>query len=117
MFINSQTQKTLVTGITFLLIPMMLFTTNPENLPLPLLMLPFILLFMALYFGSQLVLINLLPNIGRRAVRGVGVALAILPVLLLVLQSISQLTIRDLLITLGLIGLLIFYFRKTDFLV
>lgn len=100
-------------GMLFLL----LVSTDPEHLPLPLLISPFILLFSVFYLSIKILLDRFWPNLGIRPRQGLSLSLAALPVLMLVLQSISQLTIRDLLITAGLISLLMFYFRKIDFLV
>jgi c-di-AMP phosphodiesterase-like protein len=103
--------------IIFVFMIGLLFGTNPNSLPLLLLLGPFILLFLSLYLFMQLILDRFVSNLSKHARRGLSATLAALPVLLLVLQSISQLTSRDLLITVGLIALLLFYFRKTDFLV
>jgi hypothetical protein len=100
----------------YLVIPVFLLMTNPEKLPLPLLILPFVLLFAALFLTARLLLRRYFANLGGRYNRGLALALATLPVLLLILQSIGQLSIRDLLITAGLLIGLVFYFRKTDFL-
>lgn len=106
---------TSISVLTVLLV-FLLLSTSPDSLPLPLVITPFILIFAILYLFTRLLLDGYAPNLGTRAKRGLSLIIAALPVLLLILQSISQLTARDLLITLGLILLLLFYFRKIDFL-
>ena len=114
--VKEQLKKPLAVGFLFMSIPLFMIATNPESLPLPLLIAPFALLFGALYLTSKLMLDKFFTNLNGKPLKGVAVSLAGLPVLLIILQSIGQLSIRDLLITFGLVAGLIFYFRKTDFL-
>lgn len=109
-------KRPLYTVLLFVSLPVFMLITNPESLPLPLLVIPFLLLFAALYLTVKLLLDRYFSNLYGRPLKGVAFTLAGLPVLLIILQSIGQLSIRDLLITLGLVLGLIFYFRKTDFL-
>lgn len=102
--------------LTYLLIPIFMTVTNPETLPLPLLTIPFILVFAALYMTVGLLLKKYFSNLRGKSPQAVALTLSGLPVLLIILQSIGQLSIRDLLIIVTLIVGLIFYFRKTDFL-
>ncbi|MDZ7744338.1 MAG: hypothetical protein U5K77_01075 [Candidatus Saccharibacteria bacterium] len=90
--------------------------SNPNNVPLPLLILPFLLVFFIVYQIFSSILYRWFPNISRQFRGWLAIVSAILPVLLLILQSIGQLSVRDLLITLGLLGGLTFYFKKTDLL-
>lgn len=113
---STRNKRFILLGIIVVLLNGLIFTTHPDNLPLPLLTAPFVLVFVAAYVAAQLILGYVAPNLSARAKRGLSLSVATLPVLLLVLQSIGQLTPRDLIITLGLIALLLFYFRKTDFL-
>lgn len=113
---NIRNKKLILLGIIIVLLAFLFFATNPDGLPLPLLTLPFILLFSGLYLVLQLVLGHVAPDLRPQARRALSISIAALPPLLLLLQSIGQLTPRDLFITLGLISLLLFYFRKTDFL-
>lgn len=109
-------KRILFVGIIVVLLNLLVFITSPDNLPLPLLTAPFILIFAGLYLSLQLILERFARDLRPRTRRGLSLTIAALPVLLLLLQSIGQLTPRDLIITLGLIALLLFYFRKTDFL-
>ena len=109
-------KRILVLGALYLGVAGFLVLTNPASLPLPMLVVPFLLLFAALYFTVELLLSRYLPNLGSRAQHALSLSLTSLPILLLILQSIGQLSARDLLITAGLVGGLVFYFRKTDFL-
>lgn len=92
-----------------------MFTTNPRDLPVGWLLAPFILLFMALFLTFKATLWRPGGKFGDRKARVMcGVAAAI-PTLILLLDSVNQLTIRDslILIAFGLIGL--FYIAKLDF--
>lgn len=101
-------------GLLFLLLAFMLIT-SPNHLPLPLIMVPFILIFLILfYIVRQIGSLNRDGHRRQRLMRA-GI-LAAIPVLLLVLQSIHQLTIKDVLITGGLVLLATYYLNKADFL-
>ena len=103
-------------ALVYLAIPVFMMATNPDSLPLPLLTIPFLLVFVALYLTVGRLLRRYFYNLRDKPLKGVAVALAGLPVLLIILQSVGQLSIRDLLIIVGLILGLVFYFRKADFL-
>ena len=113
---NRTKRLLLLTILLYAAIPALLLLTSPDNLPLPLLVLPFLLLFIALYMTSQLITGKFFSHLKTGVRRGLAISLAALPTLLLVLQSVGQLTIRDSLITVGLVVILIVYFKKTDFL-
>lgn len=90
--------------------------TNPENLPVAI----FILVFLVLY-GLSYSLIALLGlgahNVGlirweHKKIERTAAFAAVLPVFLLVLQSIGQLTARDVLLAVGLFGLLFMYISR-----
>lgn len=114
--IRNGLKRPLTVAFLYISVPAFMLVTNPESLPLPLLVIPFLLLFAALYLTARQFLGRFSANLGERPQKIVAFTLAGLPVLLIILQSIGQLSIRDLLITLGLVAGLIFYFRKTDFL-
>ena len=102
----------------YLALPLFIMNTNPERLPLPLLLVPFLLffagLFVAIYFlGSR---VSLLKGLEKRRQFAVSALLAAIPLLLLVFQSLHQLTIRDVLISLGLVIATAFYISRADFL-
>lgn len=98
-----------LTGIAFLVF------TNPSNLPVPFLIVPFLLLFVAIFMTVHYVLEAHLATIARkRRVVMAGVC-ATLPVLLLVFESIHQLSMKDFLITVALIVCVSFYMLRADF--
>lgn len=113
---NIRSKRRIYLGTIIVLLTLLLFMTNPDTLPLPMLTVPFILLFFGFYLCLQLLLEHIAPNLGQRKRKGLSLAVAVLPVLLLVLKSIGQLTPRDFFITVGLFTFLLFYFRKADFL-
>lgn len=83
----------LASSIILLLI---FLTTSPEGLPPVLLTAPFLLLFVALLFGALDVLGRW--TVLRRSRNRIAVLIATAPVTLLVLQSLGQLTIKDVLV-------------------
>ena len=90
--------------------------TNPSDLPLPLLMVPALMVFVSGYLVSFAAL-SMLPNypITKKKRRVIALASATLPTLLLVLQTLQQLLVRDILIVGGLWLLLIWYLQRIDF--
>jgi hypothetical protein len=96
--------------------PLFMSLTNPQRTPLALLMLPFLWAFSAIFVTCWLALgrVGALSR-GRRRLLLSGMTAA-LPVLLLVLNSIHQLTIRDSLIVITILVLLTVYLSRADFL-
>lgn len=99
-----------------LALSIILTTTHPERLPAALFIVVFALLYGLMVYaliGAGLVAVNLgllpwqLPRIRRTAMWA-----SVLPVFLLILQSIGQLTLQDIIITLGLFALLYLYFSR-----
>lgn len=89
--------------------------TNPEKLPLVLLVLPFVMVFIGLY-GTIYLILGRLLRLKLSAHRRVSFGIAFLLVLTLILASIGQLTARDLVITASFLAIFTFYIGKTDFL-
>ena len=89
--------------------------TSPSHLPLPLIMVPFVLIFLIIFYGIVYIGKSNISSHRRARIIRAGV-LACIPVLLLILQSIHQLTIKDILITIGLVLLATYYLNKADFL-
>lgn len=93
-----------------------LLTTDPQKLPSFLLILPFLILFVAIYL-TIVELFRLLRRDENQKVVGFSVSkprriaalIAALPTLLLILQSIGQLTVRDTLTTLAIFVIGYFY--------
>jgi hypothetical protein len=99
-----------ITGISSTILLLTLLFTNPERLPSIFLMLPFGLLFIVLVSAIYYALGFL--GIRPRARLRIGMAAAAVPVLLLVLQSLGQLTPRDTLVVCALGALAYFYSSK-----
>lgn len=97
-------------GVVFFLL------IDPRTLPLVLMIVPFLWAFVAL-FSTFWVIMSHFEVFGskkRRVILG-GVASS-LPVLLLVLSSIHQLTFRDVVISVAIVSLVGFYMSRADFL-
>lgn len=84
--------------------------TDPRNLPSSLLVLPFVFIFLALLFGC----VAIFEYFGLRKDRRLKFAsfVAAVPLILLVLQSLGQLTVRDALVLLVLFGVAYFYVSR-----
>jgi hypothetical protein len=89
-------------GICFIVFLGFVLTTRPSDLPAPLLVVPFLLLFLGLLLVSY-VLLN-----GLRVMKGRSLQFALLvagfPTVLLALQSVGQLSWRDLITITVLFG-------------
>ena len=94
--------------------PLFFMLTDPNNLPLPLLILPFIWLFAAIYVSVYLAL-KLKTSATRKQSQIISSLSASLVVLLCVFQSIHQLSIRDVAISLAIIGVAALYLLRADF--
>ncbi|HLC91511.1 MAG TPA: hypothetical protein VJC09_00500 [Candidatus Saccharimonadales bacterium] len=94
-----------------------LLSTNPTKLSIAWLIVPFIWLFASLYYTVQLIIDVFRPSGGRHSRRRVSITAvsAAIPTLLLLLDSINQLSVKDILIVvaLGIGGL--FYITKLRF--
>jgi len=94
--------------------PVFIALTNPDTLPLPLLVLPFLWLFVVLFVTVRLYL-GRLTRVNARQTALIAGFTATLPVLLVVFQSIHQLSIRDVLLSLGLVVVAAIYMLRADF--
>ena len=114
---NTMNQK-LVRLLTRILLPslillLLIFTTHPYKLPIILLVVPFLLIFIIIYQTITVFLANLLGKTRKRQ-RINAAILAGGIVILALLESIRQLSIRDLIIIIVLIVALSFYIRRID---
>ena len=116
ILVIKQVQKLISLLILWVSLPIFLLITNPERLPLPLLVVPFVIFGAALMTTAYTALGILPGDLPRRRRKVVSVIVAVLPTLLIVLASIRQLTIRDTAIVIGLLIALVFYLRRIDFL-
>ncbi len=85
--------------------------TSPKSLPPPMLIVGFVVLGTLLYCVLRLLLLvtGLHTKLPAAYQRGLLLAGTILPVILLVMQSIGQLTMRDVLTLVGLFCIGVFY--------
>lgn len=99
-----------ITSVGSIILLVFLLATDPQRLPSVLLIVPFILLFIIIACGVALIPgLRGLPS--SRMVK-VGGTVAAVPVLLLVLQSLGQLTVRDVLAVVVLFGVAYFYMSR-----
>ena len=88
----------------------LLFTTNPQSMPSFVLIIPFVLFFAILLFIS---FVSLRRNgMARRSSWGIAAFMALLPTLLLVFQSLGQLTSRDIITIFAFFVLAYFYLMR-----
>jgi mannose/fructose/N-acetylgalactosamine-specific phosphotransferase system component IIC len=116
-------KKPLLIIVATLGLLLFLTTTNPYEVPLAVLLIPFGLLFWLTYVVIGYVLSLVLrkeaeqdnSNKDKTRISRLNFMSAVLSsiiVLIAVLQSIQQLTVRDVLITIGLLGVTIFYIKR-----
>lgn len=97
-----------ITAVSSSILLLFLFVTNPETVPPVLLIVPFVLLFISIAGFVPL----LLGRLAGRRVTKVGAVVAAVPVVLLVLQSLGQLTVRDMLAVVVLVSVAYFYISR-----
>ena len=98
-----------------------MLTTNPKSIASILLIVPFIFFFFAIFFAVLLLFEGLNSDDGKKNIlrkrvtrpRLVAVLVAGFPILLLVLQSIGQLTLRDTITACVIFLLAYFYIAKS----
>jgi hypothetical protein len=106
-------QRRVLLFLLYAAFPLFLLSTNPERLPLMLLWVPFVLCFIVLYISVHLLLSKRSHMHGRRRL-SMSILAATLPVLLLILSSINQLTLRDTIISISLVIAGTFYLQRLD---
>lgn len=104
-----KTQLFILIGLYIAAILFLTFT-NPQNLPLPLLILPFVYAFVTLFMTIRLI-VQIFTD-SKSLGNSVGMTITIFVILTLVLASIRQLSARDLLISLAITVLLSWYLVK-----
>lgn len=109
-----QIKRLLILVLLLAVGPVFMALTDPETLPLPLLVIPFLWLFTCLFVVMWLLLAKKL-SLQRKQVVIVAGLVASIPVLLIVFQSINQLSIRDVIISIGLAVLASGYVLRADF--
>lgn len=104
-----------ITTAPVLALLVLLVYTNPGTLPLPLLLLPFMLLFWVFFLGFRWITSRVFNF--RHINRGVVASfLALFPVIVLLLSSSGQLSGSDIFVVLVLLGGVVLYLRYADFL-
>jgi hypothetical protein len=104
-------KKTAIIGGVCLLALVILFLfTDPNKTPSLILVLPFVLLFATLASVASMLLQRLSPN-NPKSLR-IGLLCAAVPTALLILQSIGQLTFKDVLIIGALFPVSYFYMYR-----
>lgn len=105
-----------ILGITFLGLIFMI-ATNPQNLPPLLLITPFLILFLIIFM--LIVSVIRVLKIGKQGLsRGQLLTIGLYagyPVMLLVLQSVGQLSVRDVVTLTFLLVVAVFYVSKLSF--
>lgn len=99
-----------LTGMSSIILLLFLLVTNPQTLPSIALFVPFVLLFIVLTSSLSYVLGAVGVSAGSRLRFCLLGAAA--PVVLLVLQSLGQLTLRDVLVILALFAFAYFYMSR-----
>lgn len=97
-------------GVPVLVLAIFLLNTSPRELPIALLMVPFLLLFIAVFFTAHVVVSRV--RVAGPSAYIFSVIIALIPVLALILKSISQLTPRDMLLMVLFMLLLLAYVTK-----
>lgn len=105
---NNSLKAVIICSIILLLI---FLSTDPKELPSVILISPFVLIFVALLAGI-VTLLGLYGSLSSPRKLKVGLVGAAIPVILLVLQSLGQLTVRDVLAIFVLFGVTYFYISK-----
>lgn len=102
-----------IIGTCLLVLAVFLSTTQPQRLPSAVLIMPFALLFVMLALLVALAIGWRHGGVTSRHIR-IGCTSAVLPVLLLVMQSVGQLTLRDALTLFALFAIAYFYMSKVN---
>lgn len=100
-------------GILGLALSILLTATQPSKLPTVALVVPFVLLFSLLLLILIFIIIWQKGIVSGKSVRN-SCLIAALPVILLVLQSLGQLTLRDAAMFVALFVIVYFYLSKTS---
>lgn len=112
MFLKKQTIYTILAWGIF---GLFLIFSNPNKLPVVVLIAPFLLMFIALY--SSWILIRSVTSrflTGDRPHRHLGLAVCVIMVLFLVLQSLGQLSLRDVVTIVAIVVVGYLYLGRTN---
>lgn len=106
-------RRLIITLLTFGLLLVFLMSTDPTKIKVGWLIVPFILLFITLFYGARLILdwLNYATS-NRKKQLGIASLIAIAPTAILLLDSINQLTLRDSLLVIFVAAVSVFYVTK-----
>lgn len=108
------TKRNLFILVLGYLLALIFFTSvSPEGLPLIYILVPFFIVFILLYATVNMILATFF-DISRYQKRLISLVLSIMPVLLLIIQSITQLTIRDIILCLAITVIIIWYSSRAQ---
>lgn len=113
MKINTRIRQIILISLLFIGLILFISFTSPKTLPLPFLVLPFLALYTALFLSLKVIVTSYRARTRTKTI--VAGLLSSFPVLLLVFQSIHQLTMKDFLIIFGLITIIAFYLSRSEF--
>lgn len=110
--------KTALLIVLYLSLPIFLFSTNPQHLPIVFLIVPYLLLFLIIYVSIYYLLggyfrHNSSESKARQVIiAGIGSAV---PVVLILLASIRQFTIWDIVLSIAIVLFISWYLLKANF--
>lgn len=104
--------------LIYISLPLFLIFTNPQNLPISLLVIPYGLLFLIIYITSYTLLPKYFPktfSATRTKKVIISGVLSFIPVLVFLLTSIGQFNFWDILLSLLILFLIAWYLLRVDF--
>jgi 4-amino-4-deoxy-L-arabinose transferase-like glycosyltransferase len=117
--IKTRKLKIILLILLYLSLPLFIFFTNPQNLPIPLLIMPVALLFAIIFVTVHLIITRKIKRsqvMSRTRLLIISGVIAIVPVILIVLASIGQFTLRDIILASVIVIIIAWYLLKVDFL-
>lgn len=100
-------------GISWIGFVLLLFVTSPSQLPITGLILPFIFLSSAIYFTLCLIL-QKYTKLTEKKLKRFAVLGSVAIILTIALQSLGQLTVRDVIVACVIIALAYFYITRVS---
>ncbi len=115
--LNKKTGYAPVARVIILLLSLLVFLalTQPEELPLLLLLVPFVLVYLLFYQLTFMLVSKFNRRKSRNFIIGSSACLAALPTVVLLLSSLDQLSVVDLIVMLLLIIGVFLYIQYVDF--
>lgn len=111
--------KIILLVVLYMSLPLFIFSTNPQNLSIPFLILPVVLLFIIIYVSVYIGILKKIARarrISRTRMYVISGIIALVPVLIIVLASINQFTLRDIILSSVIVIFVSWYLLKVDFL-